>query len=81
MANRVFGILGSWIDQDDAALAQIIAEMRESISTHAGIDLDAIGMMTTDVPASWAFEGGEVMPEPGEEAEWLARHNRPSAAE
>ena len=50
-------------------------------ATHAGIDLDAIGMMTTDVPASWAFEGGEVMPEPGEEAEWLARHQQPTAAE
>ncbi|MCR9194739.1 MAG: tautomerase family protein [Hyphomonas sp.] len=68
-------------NRTDAQKAQIIAEMRQSISTHTGIALDAVGMMTTDVPASWAFEGGEVMPEPGEEAEWLARHNRPSAAE
>jgi phenylpyruvate tautomerase PptA (4-oxalocrotonate tautomerase family) len=68
-------------NRTDAQKAQIIAEMRQSISTHAGINLDSIGMMTTDVPASWAFEGGEVMPEPGEEAEWLARHNRPTAAE
>ena len=67
-------------NRTDAQKAQIIAEMRQSISTHAGIDLDAVGAMTTDVPASWAFEGGEVMPEPGEEAEWLARHNRPSVA-
>lgn len=68
-------------NRTDAQKAQIIAEMRQSISKHAGLDLDTIGMMTTDVPASWAFEGGEVMPEPGEEAEWLARHNRVPAAE
>lgn len=66
-------------NRTDAQKAQIIAEMKESIRTHAGLDLDAIGMMTADVPASWAFEGGEVMPEPGEEAEWLARHNRANA--
>lgn len=65
----------------DAQKDQIISEMRQSIQTHAGIDLEDIGMLTTDVPASWAFEGGEVMPEPGEEAEWLARHQQPSAAE
>ena len=65
----------------DAQKAQIISEMRQSIETHAGLDLDAIGMMTVDVPASWAFEGGDVMPEPGEEAAWLAKHARPTAAE
>lgn len=65
----------------DAQKAQIASEMRKSIETHAGIDLSAIGMLTTDVPASWAFEGGEVMPEPGEEAEWLARHHQPSTEE
>lgn len=65
----------------DAQKAEIVARMRQSIESHAGIDLDAIGMMTTDLPASWAFEGGEVMPEPGEEAEWLARHHQPGAAE
>ena len=27
------------------------------------------------VPASWIMEGGVVLPEPGEEAEWLAKHN------
>lgn len=67
--------------RSDSQKAQIVSEMRKSIETHTGIDLNAIGMLTTDVPASWAFEGGEVMPEPGEEAEWLARHRHPSAAE
>lgn len=65
----------------DAQKDQIISEMLQSIQTHAGLDREDVGMLTTDVPASWAFEGGEVMPEPGEEAEWLARHQRPTAAE
>lgn len=58
----------------EAQKAQIISEMRHSIHKHAGIDLGDIGMMTTDVPAAWAFEGGDIMPEPGEEAAWLAKH-------
>ncbi|MEL7032168.1 MAG: tautomerase family protein [Pseudomonadota bacterium] len=65
----------------DAQKAQIISEMRASIQTHTGIALDQIGMVTADVPASWVLEGGEIMPEPGEEAEWLARHNHTAPAE
>lgn len=30
--------------------------------------------MTVDVPARWVMEGGEVLPEPGEEEAWLAKH-------
>ncbi|MEO1322046.1 MAG: tautomerase family protein [Pseudomonadota bacterium] len=58
----------------DAQKAQIVSEMQASIHTHTGIALDDIIMATTDVPASWVLEGGEVMPEPGEEAAWLAKH-------
>jgi len=29
-----------------------------------------------EVPAAWVMEGGAVMPEPGEEAAWLARHGQ-----
>lgn len=65
----------------DAQKAQIVSEMRASIQTHTGIALDQIGMVTADVPASWVLEGGEIMPEPGEEAEWLARHNHTAPAE
>ena len=52
----------------------IIDGIRASIVTHTGIPLDETAVVTTDVPASWAMEGGEVMPEPGEEAAWLAAH-------
>ncbi len=74
----LFGSIRS--GRTDAQKQQIISQMRQSVHTHTGIDLSEIDMMTTDVPASWVLEGGEIMPEPGEEAEWLAKHH-PSAAE
>ncbi|MEM9172102.1 MAG: tautomerase family protein [Pseudomonadota bacterium] len=73
----VFGSIRA--NRTDAQKSQIIEAVRKSIQTHAGLSLDNIGMMTTDVPASWAFEGGEIMPEPGEEAAWLLRHHRANA--
>lgn len=75
----LFGSIRS--GRTDAQKAQIIAEMRQSVARHAGLDLDTIGMATTDVPASWVLEGGAIMPEPGEEAEWMAKHHPKSAAE
>ena len=65
----------------DDQKARIVSEMRQSVQTHTGIALEHIGMTTADVPASWVLEGGEIMPEPGEEAEWLAKHHAVPAAE
>ncbi len=61
--------------RNDKQRAQIVSQMRQSIETHAGIALDQIDMVTVDVPASWVLEGGAIMPEPGEEAEWMAKHH------
>ncbi|MEL7042561.1 MAG: tautomerase family protein [Pseudomonadota bacterium] len=58
----------------DAQKADIVEDMRQSIHTHTGIALDAIKVTTQDTPAQWVMEGGDIMPEPGEEAEWLAAH-------
>ncbi|MEM1086339.1 MAG: tautomerase family protein [Pseudomonadota bacterium] len=55
--------------------------MAASISDHAGIPVDQIFVTTTDTPASWVMEGGDLLPEPGEEAEWLAAHEAKLAAE
>lgn len=61
--------------RNDEQKARIVSQMRQSIETHAGIALDQIDMVTVDVPASWVLEGGAIMPEPGEEAEWMAKHH------
>lgn len=66
--------------RNDAQKAQIVDEMRQSIHTHAGIPLEEIVVVTQDTPAKWVLEGGEIMPEPGEEAEWLAKHHPEAVA-
>ncbi|MEL7231902.1 MAG: tautomerase family protein [Pseudomonadota bacterium] len=74
----LFGQIRSGRTEDQK---QAIRErMAVSISTHAGIPVDQILVMTTDTPASWVMEGGDLLPEPGEEAEWLSAHEAKLAA-
>ena len=54
--------------------SDLVSRMKASISAHAGLPLNEIIADTIDVPASWVMEGGDVLPEPGEEDEWLASH-------
>jgi len=56
--------------------AALRAEMADAIAAAVA---DAAGLAPVrvtllEVPAAWVMEGGSVMPEPGEEAAWLARH-------
>ncbi|MDA5558492.1 tautomerase family protein [Shimia sp. MMG029] len=53
---------------------KMLSRIRASIVAHAGIPLAEVLADTMDVPASWVMEGGDVLPEPGEEAAWLAEH-------
>jgi len=46
----------------------------------ADLDPSSVTMGTVDVPAKWAMEGGDIMPEPGEEAAWFAAHAAKAAA-
>ena len=65
----------------DEQKAQITREMAASIAEHTGLAAASVHAFTTDTPASWVMEGGDVLPEPGEEEEWLARHHAKLAAE
>jgi phenylpyruvate tautomerase PptA (4-oxalocrotonate tautomerase family) len=65
----------------DAQKAQICEEMGAALAQHSGIAREAIHVFTTDTPASWVMEGGDVLPDPGEEEAWLARHNAKLAAQ
>ncbi len=58
----------------DAQKAQIAEEMAASVSEHTGLAADAVHAFTTDTPASWVMEGGDILPEPGEEEAWMAAH-------
>jgi len=45
----------------------------ESVAVSANLDLNKVEATLVGFPASWAMEGGEILPEPGEEESWLAR--------
>lgn len=58
----------------------LVDRMRHSIHKHAGIPLREIVVDTTDIPASWVMEGGEIHPEPGKEEASLKAHDIASHA-
>ena len=60
--------------RSDEQKAEIASEMTNVLSDVLGLGAEAVGVVTADVPSKWNMEGGELLPEPGEEAEWLERH-------
>jgi phenylpyruvate tautomerase PptA (4-oxalocrotonate tautomerase family) len=59
----------------DGQKARIISELTDSVVRATGVSPDQVGVATVDVPAKWVMERGKLLPEPGEEEEWLARHH------
>lgn len=52
---------------------QLLNDLLESFVSHTGVARDQISGRIGETPASWAMEGGAVLPEPGQEtAEWYA---------
>lgn len=64
---------------DDQKTA-ITSRMSDAVARLADLDPATVSMGTVDVPAKWAMEGGDIMPEPGEEAAWFAAHAAKAAA-
>ena len=52
---------------------KLLDDLLNCFITHTGIPKDQISGRIWETPASWAMEGGQVLPEPGQEtAEWYA---------
>jgi phenylpyruvate tautomerase PptA (4-oxalocrotonate tautomerase family) len=51
---------------------RIATDVQAAFERLAGVPAARTRVDLTDVPASWLMEGGRIMPEPGEEADWLA---------
>ena len=68
-------VLGSirW-GRTGAQKAEIVSELTHSVSDALGLDAADVAVVTVDIPSRWNMEGGELLPEPGEEEAWLARH-------
>ena len=60
----------------DALKARMAAAIAEAVAKTIGEEPQLVRVHLLDVPASWVMEGGVVLPEPGEEADWLARHGQ-----
>lgn len=58
----------------DEQKADMRAQMKAAIIAQAGLAEETVMVNTVDVPASWVMEGGDILPEPGEEAAWMERH-------
>ena len=58
---------------------EIEADMVEQVAALTGLLPVQVDFAMFPVSASWIMEGGTVLPEPGEEAEWLEEHQHPSS--
>lgn len=54
--------------------SEIIRRCIDAVAAITAVPAERITMRTSETPASWIFEGGRVLPEPGEEDAWLAAH-------
>ena len=64
----------------DAQKADIHDQLHAAIVERTGHAPPEVAVEIVDAPASWVMEGGEIFPEPGEEAPWLEAHEARMAA-
>lgn len=50
---------------------RIIERSTTAMAEIAELSRDRVSMRISETPASWIYEGGRVLPEPGQEAAWL----------
>lgn len=76
---QLFGNIRS--GRTDAIKMELVEGMRRAVAKVLDVDFSEVLMSTKDIQAKWVMEGGDLLPEPGEEEEWLERHNQKMAAE
>src|SRR5262245_61596079 len=47
---------------------RLVAELSAALAGTLGVAADQVSVVTVDVPAHWVMEGGDILPEPGDEA-------------
>lgn len=70
---QLFGNIRS--GRTDDIKETLVKGIRDAVAGILTVDADDVSMATKDVDARWVMEGGDLLPEPGEEAEWMERHN------
>ena len=66
----VFGTIRS--GRTYAQKADLASRLATGLAGHLGVPAASATAMTVDIPAGWVMEGGRILPEPGEEAAWMA---------
>lgn len=75
-ANQAVSVLGgvrTGGNRSEAIVAKLRQALQDGIAGAIQQPVDTVAISLVGVPSNWVVEGGEVMPEPGAEAEWLAR--------
>jgi phenylpyruvate tautomerase PptA (4-oxalocrotonate tautomerase family) len=71
-AYSVFGTIRA--GRSEQTKERLRRELARGVANAAGLEAREVGVLTVDVPASWVMEGGALLPEPGDEEQWLAAH-------
>jgi hypothetical protein len=79
IAAFIFGTIHA--GRTDEQKSQIVAELRSSVATALGCGEGELGVMTVDIPPKRNVEGGAIMPEPGQGAAWLEKHQHEHGAD
>ncbi|MET8953769.1 tautomerase family protein [Streptomyces sp. NPDC004393] len=69
-------LIGGWVRRGhpQEETTRLALELSAAASRVTGIPEQRILVVIQDGPARSAVEGGHVLPEPGQEKEWLSRH-------
>lgn len=62
--------------RSDEQKNEIAEAIRLSLTTRGELPTDQVDAHIRETPASWVLEGGEIMPEPGEEDAWFAAQEK-----
>ena len=67
-------LVSGWIREGHpkAEVTRLATEIATAVTRIADIAVDRVLVVFASSPASFAVEGGRVLPEPGEEAAWIA---------
>lgn len=53
---------------------RILEGLVDRFSEIAGVPRDSVSAQISEAPASWTMEAGRILPEPGEESEWIEQN-------
>lgn len=82
LQNRMLRVIGTIRKgRNQAQKEQIAASIHAALVKYSKVEPQLAEVIIRETPASWVLEGGEIMPEPGEEADWLAAQEAKRANE